>query len=125
MICCARYVWAHRTALARSVHDMAKQMYDNKLYSPKAWKPLSDWLFDCSEDEADRRSGVLTKFSNLDKEFFAVVARCLWELAKGRNLPWGRKADRACHYMSVPASEKVLVGLVRVGVSSFFFDIYI
>ena len=78
MICCARYVWAHRTALARSVHDMAKQMYDNKLYSPKAWKPLSDWLFDCSEDEADRRSGVLTKFSNLDTEFFAVVARCLW-----------------------------------------------
>ena len=107
-ILCDRYVWAHRTALARSIHD--NKLYDNKLYSPKAWQPLSDWLFDCSAQESQKRGEILTKFTSRETEFFAIVARCLWALAKGQNLPWGRKASQPFHYMSVPISEKVLVG---------------
>ena len=110
-LCACRYIWAYRSALARSVHDMAKQMYDNKLYSPKAWQPLSDWLFDCSKKTAAKRGLVLCKFNNKDTDFFKVVAECLWALARGPNMPWGRKATRPHHYLvTVPITEKVRAG---------------
>ena len=48
-------MWAHRVNLARSVHDMAKQMYANKRYSPAAWQPLHNWLFNCKPTAAVHR----------------------------------------------------------------------
>ena len=115
-----RYIWAHRQPLARSVHDMAKQMYNNKKYSPKAWLPLKSWLFDVEDVEddavADRRLTKLTKFNNKDTEFHEVVALCLWNLANGTNLPWGRSAVQAKPYALIPIHEKV-IGVL----TSFFF----
>ena len=58
-----RYVWSHRVGLARSVHDMAKQMYNNKKYSTVAWEPLTNWLFSCGNEEHQRKARVLTKFT--------------------------------------------------------------
>jgi len=104
-----RYIWAHRVALARSVHDMAKQMYANKKYSDLAWLPLNNYLFDCDESTADERGEELTKFNKDSTEFFQVVAQCLWNLANGSNVPWGRAATQPSVYDRIPASEKVIV----------------
>ena len=114
-----RYIWAHRQALARSVHDMAKQMYNNKKYTPVAWLPLRSWLFDCDEDVSEARSKILKKFSQKDTDFHEIVALCLWKLAKGPNLPWGRGAVQTKNYADVPIHEKVIG--VPCSVTSFFF----
>ena len=103
-----RYIWAHRQTLARSVHDMAKQMYNNKKYSPKAWLPLKSWLFECDDDVSAARCKQLTKFNSKSAEFHKVVALSLWNLAKGPNLPWGRSAVQTKHYATVPIHEKVI-----------------
>ena len=110
---CDRCIWSHRVDLAHSVHDMAKQMYDNVKYSRPAWKPLKKWLFDCTEKVAAVRGKALTKFGKEDKEFHSVVAKCLWNLANGPNLPWGRGAVQPAVYSDIPIHEKVV---------GFFFD---
>ena len=104
---CCRYVWAHRLPLARSVHDMAKQMYSNKKYSDVAWQPLKVWMFDCEEKLSEKRSNHLTKFNRDSTEFFDIVALCLWRLANGSNMPWGRSATQPDVFVSIPAYEKV------------------
>ena len=106
--CVCRYIWAHRQALARSVHDMAKQMYNNKKYSPVAWMPLRNWLFNCPEDISEARCLILKKFNAKDDEFHKVVALSLWNLARGANLPWGRGAVQTKQYAEVPIHEKVI-----------------
>ena len=108
-----RYVWANRTALARSVHDMAKQMYSNKKYSDIAWNPLRSWLNDCDDDVAEERKELLLKFNRGSHEFQAVVAKCLWRLANGANTPWGRAATQPRFYSNVPIHEKVIGGGVK------------
>ena len=105
---CDRYIWANRTALARSVHDMAKQMYQNKKYSPIAWAPLRAWLFDCEESVSKKRQQILVKFNKENTEFFSVVAQCLWNLANGTNVPWGRGATQTNVYALIPIHEKVI-----------------
>ena len=114
-----RYVWCNRVALARSVHDMAKQMYDNRLYSTPAWAPLSSWLFECDEETAEKRGDVLVKFNRSNTEFHNVVAQCLWNLANGANTPWGRGATRPAFYAEIPIHEKVIGGGIKV--TSIFF----
>ena len=115
-----RYIWCNRVALARSVHDMAKQMYDNKLYSTPAWAPLSEWLFDCDDDDtAEERGGVLQKFTKSNTEFHKVVAQCLWNLANGANRPWGRGATKPAFYREILIHEKVIGG--GINTMSFFF----
>ena len=107
-----RYIWSHRTALARSVHDMAKQMYDNKTYAPVAWAPLTEWVFDdkvADDSVKDHRFACLTTFTKDDTHFFTVVTQCLWNLANGSNVPWGRGASRPGFYDSIPIHEKVRV----------------
>ena len=92
-ICVSRYVWSHRVEMARSVHDMEKQMYNNnKKYSPAAWDPLTDWVCSGSKKERLRKSRVLTKFTRADEDFHKVVSRSLFNLACGSNVPWGRGA---------------------------------
>jgi hypothetical protein len=108
----SRYVWCNRVALARSVHDMAKQMYDNKLYSAPAWRPLGTWLFECDEETADKRADVLVKFNKSNTDFHKLVAQCLWNLANGSNTPWGRGATRPAFYRDIPIHEKVNRGRV-------------
>ena len=72
-----RYVWSNRVGLARSVHDMPKQMYDNTKYS---WMPLRKWLFNDDDDKvAARRAATLTHFGKDDTGFYEVVARCLYK----------------------------------------------
>lgn len=105
---CDRYIWAHRTALARSVHDMAKQMYQNKKYSDVAWAPLREWLFNCDESDTEQRGQILTHFNKDHTEFFSVVAQCLWNLANGANVPWGRGATQTSVYALLPIHEKVI-----------------
>ena len=108
-ICVHRYVWSHRTDLARSVHDMAKQMYNNKKYSNAAWDPLTDWVCAGSKKERMRKSRVLTKFTRTDEDFHKVVSRSLFNLACGSNVPWGRGAVQPQIFDAVPAHEKVMV----------------
>ena len=116
---CGRYVWANRLPLARSVHDMAKQMYGNRKYCDVAWQPLKTWLFDCDEEVADDRGKELTKFNKDSTAFFDVVAQSLWNLANGPNQPWGRSAKNSSVYECIPPHEKV--GARGLGV--FFFVI--
>ena len=105
-----RYVWAHRMPLARSVHDMAKQMYANRKYSDAAWAPLHQWLFDCEDEERELKAEELTRFNKDSAEFFTVVAQCLWNLANGSNMPWGgRSATETEVYDRIPVYEKVRV----------------
>ena len=105
-----RYIWGYRTELARSVHDMTKQMYDSKKYSPVAWKPLREWLLDGPEDTYDERQRTLVKFNKKSKEFIHVVAKCLWRMAGGPNLPWGRGAVQPVVFSAIPHHEKVVAG---------------
>ena len=91
---------------------MAKQMYDNKTYAPVAWDPLIHWVFNdvnADDDVKNLRFVCLTKFTKEDTEFFTVVAQCLWNLANGSNVPWGRGVSRPGFYDSIPAHEKVRV----------------
>lgn len=102
---CVRYVWCHRKDLARSVHDMAKQMYANTKYSPIAWKPLNDWV-DKGKDRKIREK-VLSRFTRDDTDFIEVVARCHWRLACGANTPWGRGATQPNVFSAIAPHEKV------------------
>ena len=117
---CVRYVWANRTALARSVHDMAKQMYSNKKYSDVAWAPLGSWLFKCDDAVARERGEMLLKFHRGNLDFFSVVAQCLWNLANGANTPWGRAATQPRFYDHIPIHEKVIGGGVKPRCPFFF-----
>ena len=103
----SRYVWGYRMELARSIHDMSKQMYDSKR-SIKAWEPLNTWLFDGPEKDFDSRHDCLTQFNKkTSAEFYSVVALCLWRLATSENLPWGRGATQPSVYSATPPHEKV------------------
>ena len=94
---------------------MAKQMYNNKKYSPKAWLPLTNYLFDVVDDTvAEHRAERLTKFNSKDTEFHKVVALCLWNLANGTNVPWGRSAVQTKPYALIPIHEKV-IGVLSLG----------
>lgn len=85
-----RYIWGHRLALARRCHDMAKQMYDNKRYSPIAWRPLQQWLNHKDPTEKLQRLAKIKSFTRHDNDLIAVFAQGLWTLANLPNLPWGR-----------------------------------
>ena len=104
-----RYIWAHRVPLARSVHDMAQQMYGNPRYSIAAWKPLHDFVFNVPPALANSRKQLLMKFTgkNRDHLFHTAVAQSLWNVARGKNQPWGRGASRTRLYSKVPTHEKV------------------
>ena len=102
-----RYIWAYREVLCRSVHDMTKQKYGSKKYSPAAWKPLADWLHAAPPEAQGYRMDCLTQFNKDDDEFIAIVAMCLRSVAKGPNLPWGRQAVQPSVYLTIPSYEKV------------------
>ena len=59
------YVWGYRHMLARRCHDMAKQMYANKKYIPKQWKPLYDWMYP-NPELSKIRLIMVTKFNKED-----------------------------------------------------------
>ena len=109
-ICARRYIWCNRVALARSVHDMVKQMYDNRQYSTPAWAPLREWLFDCEDEVSRERGEVLVKFNKSNTDFHHVVAKSLWNMATGPNTPWGRGATKPSVYREIPIHEKVIGG---------------
>ena len=100
------YVWGYRHMLARRCHDMAKQMYANKKYIPKQWKPLYDWMYP-NPELSKIRSIMVTKFNKEDDELHRTVAKCLWNVATGDNLPWGRSARQPRGYSAIPITEKV------------------
>ena len=112
-----RYIWAYRNALARTVHDMSKQAFDNKKWCTAAWKPLSDYLF--SGD--DQRLSLVTSFNKKDTEFHQVVAECLWNLTRSAGLPWGRGATQPLLYSQLPPYDKVLPQTTITVVFFFFF----
>lgn len=103
-----RYIWGHRFNLCRSLHDMAKQMYDNKKYAPMVWSPLRTW---CAETASKKQSRIdrLLSLKKTDKELHGLVAKCLWDFANGSNLPWGRSATQPNLYSVLPIHEKVHV----------------
>ena len=100
------YVWAHRHALARRCHDMSKQMYCNKKYTPDVWKPLHEFLYKHSTCTQLRISRLMA-FTKADDDLHVVVAKCLWRLANAPNLPWGRAAVQPNTYSVIPIAEKV------------------
>ena len=72
-----RYVWAYRELMCRSIHDMGKQKWDSKKYSPVAWSPLTKWVRDAPAAQLDLRRKTLVGFTDKDTEFWNVVAKCL------------------------------------------------
>ena len=107
------YVWAHRHALARRCHDMSKQMYCNKKYTPNVWKPLHEFLYKhptCTQLRISR----LLMFTKADDDLHVVVAKCLWQLANAPNLPWGRAAVQPNAYSVIPIAEKVYHVRIRI-----------
>ena len=87
---------------------MAKQMYSSRTHAAVAWEPLKDWLYKnplCTS----ARLKYLTTFTKLDDDFHLIVAKCLWRLANGVNMPWGRAALQSSVYSNVPIAEKVLM----------------
>ena len=114
-----RYIWGHRLALARRCHDMAKQMYDNKRYSPIAWRPLRHWLNPTDPTEKLQRLTTIKTFTRHNNDLIAIIAQGLWTLANLPNLPWGRGLTPQT-YAQIPSSEKVVMNLsVRL---RFFFS---
>lgn len=101
-----RYVWAYRDGLARRCHDMAKQLYNNKKYTPVVWLPLKEWLY-TNRKVTTLRMTRLMSFNKEDDDLHVIVAKCLWNLANAPNLPWGRGAVRSAEYSRVPITEKV------------------
>ena len=100
------YVWAYRFLLARRCHDMAKQMYSNRKYAPAAWQPLRDWLYRNPVVTTSRMSR-LNSFNKTDDDLHVVVAKCLWKLCNGANLPWGRASLQPSAYSDISLTEKV------------------
>ena len=87
---------------------MAKQMYNSKKHVVITWEPLKDWLYEnplCTSV----RLKCLTTFTKIDGDFHLIVTKCLWMLANGVNLPWGRAALQPSVYSNVPIAEKVLM----------------
>jgi hypothetical protein len=119
-----RYVWANRNNLARSVHDMSQQMYANKKYATEAWSPLLTWLFECKMNEQQARRATLTAFNKSDTLFHDVVARCMWRLANGANMPWGRGAVKPRFYSAIAIHEKVPKCGIKSTFLFFFFSMY-
>ena len=115
---CVRYVWCHRKDLARSVHDLAKQMYANRKYSPIAWKPLTDWVVRSKDSKIRQR--MLSTFTREDTDLHEVVARCHWRLANGANTPWGRGATQPQVFSEIAPHEKVCF----IFFDFFFYDTY-
>ena len=83
-------------------------MYSNKKYAPVAWQPLRDWVWVKDPTKSLARRERLMSFNKEDKVFHSVVAKCLWRLASGANLPWGRAGVHSCGYSEIPISEKVV-----------------
>ena len=102
-------------SLARSCHDMAKQMYANKKYSDVAWSPLRTYLH--NDNNTGAKLMEMQKFNRNSTEFFDAVAQCLWNLANAPNVPWGRKAKQTAVFDAIPTSEKVH----RLGIWLLFF----
>ena len=102
-----RYIWAYREDLCRSIHDMGKQKWDTKKWSPHAWAPLLKWVR--AAPEGHTRLETLIKFNDKDTEFWMVVATCLRSMSKTPNLPWGRATVQPAVYLAIPNYEKVLV----------------
>ena len=100
------YIWGHRRALARRCHDMSKQMYLNKKYTPEVWQPLHNWLYE-SPTCVQLRKGRLLSFNKTDDDLHTIIAKCLWSLARAANVPWGRNALKPHGYSVVPIAEKV------------------
>ena len=97
-----------REHLCRSVHDLAKSAYDNQKYTPKAWEPLTKWIYGgANQAEIDRRIQRLTTFNRNDTDLYKVVALSLWRLGNAGNFPWGRGATRPSFYCMIPKTEKV------------------
>ena len=97
---------------------MAKQMYDNKRYSPIAWRPLQQWLNHTDPTEKLQRLAKIKSFTRHDNDLISVFAEGLWTLANLPNLPWGRGLTTQT-YSQIPKSEKV-VGYLRVSLCFFF-----
>ena len=116
-----RYIWAFRLALARRCHDMAKQAYDNRKYSPTAWIPLQKWLNTTSQRDNARRLQLLRTFTARDTDLIELFAQCLWNLAHLPNLPWGRRINPQS-YSTIRPTEKVELSNKIVG--TFFFPQY-
>ena len=104
-----RYIWAYREMLCRSVHDMGKQKFDSKKWSPPAWRPLGKWVREAPEGQTQIRRRTLVRFTDKDTEFWQIVARCLRNMSTAANLPWGRNAVQSTVYLAIPSYEKVLV----------------
>lgn len=101
---------------------MAKQMYSNKTWAPRAWEALKEWLYD-TPALTDLRLVRLTHFNKHDDDLHEVVAKCLWKLATQANMPWGRAASRPTGYSNVAETEKVNVGIPsRLVFVVFFFS---
>ena len=81
-------------------------MYSNKKYASKAWQPLVDWVND-PDSSMDRRDRLMS-FNKQDTDLHAVIAKCLWRLASGANLPWGRAGVQSRGYSEIPVTEKVV-----------------
>ena len=86
---------------------MSKQAFDNVKYSPKAWEPLKNFIYSGTQEEVDRKILRLRSFGPRDRGLIICVACCLWKLANGANLPWGRGALQPSLYSAIPAFEKV------------------
>ena len=94
-------------------------MYDNKKYAPKAWESLRRWVQDIPDLTGDAlrkeklaRLGRLRKLAANDDIVLARIASCLWKMATGPNLPWGRSAVQPDLYSAVPFHEKVGIGRI-------------
>ena len=98
---------------------MTKQMYDNKKYAPKAWESLQRFVQAIPEltgkalrKEKMARLGRLRKLAAKDDKVHTIIASCLWKMATGPNLPWGRSAVQPDLYSAVPFHEKVGIGRI-------------
>jgi len=87
-------------------------MYDNKKYAPVAWEPLRSWVF-AEAAEAQLRLQRLTILTKKDVELHGIIALCLWKLANGANLPWGRSATQPALYSAIAIHEKVTTSRIQ------------
>ena len=65
-------------------------------------------MLDGPEEEYEDRKRELLKFNKKSKKLHHLVAKCLWRMACGANLPWGRGAVQPVVYCAVPDHEKVV-----------------
>ena len=117
-----RYIWAYREMLCRSIHDMGKQKWDSKKYSPVAWRPLAKWVREATAAQVDLRRETLVRFTDKDTEFWNIVAKCLRSMSTAPNLPWGRTAVQPTVYLAIPSYEKVSV---KYTLGCIFFSMFV